>query len=480
MFEYDYYYVFGPLDFLGVTLVSLIIFPLFYLIGKSRYKKDPSWKFFMPGLTIKIIGGILVGLFYFYNYGGGDTINFFRGARQIANISTIDLEAAIHYMTRDAASQNLVTINNDLFFARYGIIDYYNDPQNYTMVVLMAPFALLGLLSYSGTSMYVSAICFIGAWCMYRALLTYYPNLQRVLGLILFYLPTLAFWGSGIFKDSLALACIGIMFYAAVKLLKSNFTDYRLALYSIPLIYVVTILKEYVIFSFLPMVVFFVVLSIKDKIENKNIRLAITPFFFVVSMVGGYFVLSKISEDSQKYSLEKVGERAEMTYQDLTKDYYYTETEGSVYDIGDFDAENPLSLIPKIPVALSVTFIRPFFWEVNNNPFMLFSALESAFILIVIVYIFSRVGIVRTIRLISSRPLLTFFFLFSLAFGFMVGLTSGNYGNLARYKIPCIPFFMCGLYILLEEVKIERKNLLEERKARKEARQRFFQTPQAI
>jgi hypothetical protein len=62
----------------------------------------------------------------------------------------------------------------------------------------------------------------------------------------------------------------------------------------------------------------------------------------------------------------------------------------------------------------------------------------------------------------------------------MVGLTSGNFGNLARYKIPCIPFFMSGLYILLEEVKLERKRLQEERKARKDARIRIFSKPQTL
>ncbi|MBX3101269.1 MAG: hypothetical protein KF690_02035 [Bacteroidetes bacterium] len=430
----------------------------------------------MPGLLIRILGGIAVGLVYNYYYGGGDTLNFFRGARHIAVISTTDLDAGWHYLTLNPEEQTLERINNDQVLLNYGVLDYYRDPQNYMMVVFLTPFALLGLFSYLGTSVYVSAMCFLGAWAMYRAVASFYPDLRKQLAYIILFLPTLVFWGGGIFKDSLALSVVGILFYAAVKLLRSNFRNYTMLVISVPLIYFVGVVKEYVLYSFVPLLVFYLVLSVKEKVQNRSLRLAITPFLFVVSLVGGYFVLSKLSGQSDKYSLDVVADRAQITHDDLVRDYYYVKAEGSVYDIGAFDAENPLSLITKIPLALSVTFIRPFFWEINNNPFMILSALESLFITCVIIYIFTRVGVVRTIYLISSRPLLIFFFVFSLTFGFMVGLTSGNYGNLARYKIPCVPFFLCGLYILLEEVKIARKKLDDERMARKIARLRVIET----
>jgi hypothetical protein len=38
--------------------------------------------------------------------------------------------------------------------------------------------------------------------------------------------------------------------------------------------------------------------------------------------------------------------------------------------------------------------------------------------------------------------------LFAIFFAFSVGLTTANYGALARLKIPCIPFYMCSLFIL--------------------------------
>jgi hypothetical protein len=45
-------------------------------------------------------------------------------------------------------------------------------------------------------------------------------------------------------------------------------------------------------------------------------------------------------------------------------------------------------------------------------------------------------------------PVLTMCFVFSLIFAISVGISSGNFGTLVRYKIPLMPFYLSGLYIL--------------------------------
>ena len=39
-------------------------------------------------------------------------------------------------------------------------------------------------------------------------------------------------------------------------------------------------------------------------------------------------------------------------------------------------------------------------------------------------------------------------FVFSLIFAISVGISSGNFGTLVRYKIPLMPFYLAGLYIM--------------------------------
>ena len=39
--------------------------------------------------------------------------------------------------------------------------------------------------------------------------------------------------------------------------------------------------------------------------------------------------------------------------------------------------------------------------------------------------------------------------LFALSFAFVVGISTYNFGSLSRYKIPCTPFYMLFILILL-------------------------------
>lgn len=79
---------------------------------------------------------------------------------------------------------------------------------------------------------------------------------------------------------------------------------------------------------------------------------------------------------------------------------------------------------------------------------MLLSAIEATYFIVLTIRIFYRVGAGKTLRTIISTPVLTLCFVFSLIFAISVGLSSGNFGTLVRYKIPLMPFYLAGLYIM--------------------------------
>jgi hypothetical protein len=88
---------------------------------------------------------------------------------------------------------------------------------------------------------------------------------------------------------------------------------------------------------------------------------------------------------------------------------------------------------------------------------MLLSAIEAAYFLFFTLRIFYRNGLLRTLRLVASEPVLTLCFVFSLIFAVAVGTSTSNFGTLVRYKIPLIPFYMCGLLITQSMSQPERK-----------------------
>jgi hypothetical protein len=130
--------------------------------------------------------------------------------------------------------------------------------------------------------------------------------------------------------------------------------------------------------------------------------------------------------------------------------------EGSKYDLGKIEP-TPIGMATKIPAGIIVTLFRPYLWEVKK-PIMLLSSLEGLAFIILTLMVFYKVGFFNTIKKIAKDPNLLFFFIFSMIFAFAVGISTGNFGTLSRYKIPCMPFFAALLLILYYQHKTPSKN----------------------
>ena len=179
--------------------------------------------------------------------------------------------------------------------------------------------------------------------------------------------------------------------------------------------------------------------------KNVIFKIFLAPIIFSIAGFVGYYSIIKVGEDNPRYNIEEITETAQVTAEWI---HYVSERSGgSAYTLGDFDY-SPTGMARKFIPAVWVTLYRPHLWEVNNVV-MLLSAMEAFILLLFTVYVIYRVGIFRSIQVISSDPFLLFCFLFSIVFAFAVGLTTYNFGSLVRYKIPMYPFFVSALFVLL-------------------------------
>lgn len=146
-----------------------------------------------------------------------------------------------------------------------------------------------------------------------------------------------------------------------------------------------------------------------------------------------------------EYSVETITKTAKTTYEYIQS--VSAESDGSGYDLGKIDYTNPVSLLGTIPAALNVTLFRPYIWE-SPKVLMLISSLESLAFLLITLYVFLRVGVIRFFKILLANKVMLFFVFFALPFAIAVGFSTGNFGTLVRYKIPCMPFYlMCILFI---------------------------------
>jgi hypothetical protein len=61
-----------------------------------------------------------------------------------------------------------------------------------------------------------------------------------------------------------------------------------------------------------------------------------------------------------------------------------------------------------------------------------------------------KAGVVRFFGSILFDPAIQFCFFFSMLFALFVGATTLNFGTLVRYKIPCMPFYIIAMFLILE------------------------------
>jgi hypothetical protein len=200
----------------------------------------------------------------------------------------------------------------------------------------------------------------------------------------------------------------------------------------------------YILLCFLPAALLWIFNENSARIKNATLRMLAKPVFFAVGGIVAAYAATNLTKGDERFDVDKIGERSK-----ITADYLYqtsVKQEGSGYYLGKQDGT--LGGMAKLaPQAIIVSLFRPFLWEAHN-PVMLLSALEAVFFLFFTLRIFWRTGFSATLALIGSTPVLLMSFVFSLIFAASVGITSSNFGTLVRYKIPLIPFYLGGLYIL--------------------------------
>jgi hypothetical protein len=269
----------------------------------------------------------------------------------------------------------------------------------------------------------------------------------------IFFIPSVFFWGSGILKDSLTLGALGwatFSFHSIFMLKKNILFSVLILILSFFMIYEI---KIYILLCFIPSLMIWLYVLYMNKVRNLVLKAMVVPVSILVLAGNGYLAVQEIGKENRRYNLANIAQTAEATARWLT--VVSLREEGSAYTLGDFDYSLKGILRKTLP-AIWVTLFRPYLWEARN-PAMALSALESSllflFFLYVIIITFLRKGLLR----IFNQPVISFCFFFTLTFSFAVGISTYNFGSLVRYKIPMMPFFLMGLFLILYYAKRSRK-----------------------
>ncbi|KAA5548310.1 hypothetical protein [Adhaeribacter rhizoryzae] len=406
----------------------------------------------MPALTVKLVGAIALGIIFQFYYGrgsmpSGDTGNYYKQSRIVMQ-AFYDSPATGIKLLLSKGEYNSSTV-------RYASRMYwYTSSTEFFVIKVASFFGIIGLGSYAVIALFFAFTSFSGMWSMYLTFLKLYPNLHKQLAIAIFFLPSVFFWGSGLMKDSITIGALGWLFYGfhtfAIEkksLLKAAFIIFISA-------YVLYTVKVYILLAFLPPALFWIFIENNRKIRNTLLRNLAKPFFILIGLGVAYLGATNLTEGDSKYDIDNIGERTKINAIYLTEQV----ATGSAYNIGIFDGSLS-SMITVGPQAIVVALYRPFLWEVRN-PVMLLSAIEATIFIYLTLTLFYKTGFFKSIKLITSTPILLFSILFSIVLAFAVGTNSGNFGTLVRYKIPLMPFYLSALYIMRYHYLVKRPKKL--------------------
>ena len=436
-------------DLLLAPIYAAIILMLGHKFSRKMRQKNPIYRYFLPGLAIKLLGAIMLGVVYMYYYKGGDTINYFNTAKTLAELLFDRPRDFMHLYFGSPSISEFYLTNSQFEF-----IYWVNDSYAYFVSKLFVPIVIVSLYSYACTAVVVAAICYIGVWRLFLLFVNEFPSLASQFRWSILFVPSVVFWGSGIMKDSITFSatCIyahGFYWFFAQKKRKVGYLV-SLLFGSILLV----LIKPYILFALLPGSFLWFVALRMAKMKSVFLKVMFAPTLLAVGITGGLFTLDLIGDYLGKYSLEKVVFTASNAQQDLKQSYY----KGNSFDIGSYEP-TVAGLLSVSHKAIFAALFRPTFLDVRNVVMGL-NAIENSFVLIFCLYLLFKLRVYRFFTLVTTHPLLMFSVIFSLFFAFSVGVSISNYGALVRLKIPCVPFFISSLvimnYILNEEVRLRR------------------------
>ncbi|MBK7641377.1 MAG: hypothetical protein IPJ22_15440 [Bacteroidetes bacterium] len=429
--------------FLG-PLCLILIYIWAYGYKKKNYSKFAYAKYFIPALTVRMVGAFLTALMYQFYYHSGDPFSYWLCVKYIWDNIFISPETYLNILFRTFENYSIETMEvlNGLDYN-----SFFREPSTNIVIRVSLFFSLFSNNTFMPVSFLITLFAFLGSWKLFLTFYDLYPQYMREIAIATLFVPSVFFWGTGVMKDPLCIGALGYLTYSSYQLfLKRKFSIISVIWLIVGTIIIASV-KTYIIMAYAPALVIWIVLKYWKNIKSKAVKIFAGPLFIALALGGGILVLSQFSSLGQKYSLESLKSTAQSTQQWLT---IVSENEnGSSYNLGEIDYTT-FGILKVFPKAVNVTLFRPYIWE-TRKPILIPAALESLFCLLFTMYIFFKVGFFKTIRAILGNPDLLFCLIFTLVFAFAVGFSTFNFGALVRYKIPCLPFYFLFIFILYKE-----------------------------
>lgn len=288
---------------------------------------------------------------------------------------------------------------------------------------------------------FASGLAFLGALGIYAAFQDAAPEMpSRRLFVATALFPSIAFWTSALHKESFCIAGVGAVLTAWRAVHRGRYI--MAALLAPAGLSAILLFRAPVFAPLLLGIAVFFVLDRLRRVKGPD-TFIVGPAYLTAAAVfitGGMVLLTRLSP---ALSLDRLGETVAL------KQGGWSLSQGGSSFGGDVGTLSATQQLLRAPVALLNALFRPQLFDVHN-----FGALISALEMTVITWLVARsvihLGPRGVVMRIQRSPFLAMCAVVTLVGCAFVGLVTLNFGSLARYRVPFLPFYGALVAVLSE------------------------------
>lgn len=369
---------------------------------------------------------------YIFYYRGGDTTSYYLNALPFIKLFFEDPAVGLRIIFSEYSVENWSYFTTS---TGYPVGFIYRDSQTFMVSKLIMPVLMLSFNSYFLSTIIFAAISYVGSWKLFRLFQNFTDN-DKAAAISALMLPSVLFWGTGISKDTITFACAAYLVYSFYYIVVRRDFNLLKLLFAFLSIYLILSIKPYIILILIPGLILWGLSAPISRIKNLFLRRITLPVIIVISAVLFILIFSNLGSVLGEYSSDQILEKAVVTQNDLKQEYYG----GNTFDIGVIEPTF-FGILSKVPIATFYGLYGPTLFQVRNIV-MLLSSLENTILAFLTLRLLVKVRIRSIARRILDNPIFLFCIVFTIGFGFSIGLTTPNFGALVRFKIPLMPFFV--------------------------------------
>jgi hypothetical protein len=433
---------FTGLDILMTILWIIISFVISFYI-KNVNKEKEHYNYFIRNLIFKIVFALVFGLYYLFSIKGGDTIAFWDASVRLTNL---------FYFKPEFYWLELFQYKDSPQYVNYFTMETGFPPgwiareeEGYFVSKLFSIMNPLTAGSYFANTVVLALLSAIASFKLFDFVVENTTIPVKKLAVYFLFIPSLAFWCTGVSKDSVILICLYVGIPILFKLVNGQSKNRILSIvYLVIISYILVNIRSFMLIVLLiPFLFAMNVKIVKYLFKNKYAQRSSRIFIFVV---GFAFIFLYLGTAGQKYLKE-----AEVTQKDFQENKAY---QGKKYDLGATDY-SPTGLIRAMPLSILTGIFRPFPWEALS-PGLILNGIESIILFYLFLqFLWKKPG--KRFARIRDSEVLTFSLYLVMIMAFMTGFTSVIFGVLVRLRAPLLPFVILLLTTLPEDEKEDEK-----------------------